>query len=170
MANSDKNLVITPNVNSPTEDPSIVFSGANANNTAQNVTVKALPFDSGTISFEASSGQLLSITNNNTDTIYRVNDIAGIPKIQVDADGVIRLAEYGGRVVIGAGLDNEQSALQVNGNIQATSDISGTLVVRGGVGVTGDLYAADIYSNGTQISGAGAATLEAIIYSVALGG
>jgi hypothetical protein len=168
MANSDKNLVITPNVNSSTEDPSIVFSGADANNTAQNITVKALPFDSGTISFEASSGQLLSVTNNNEDVIYRINDIAGIPKIQVDADGIIRLAEYGGRVLIGPGLDNEQSTLQINGDIDSISSSTGTAVIRGGLGVSGDVYARDIYSNGVQISGAGAATLQAIIYATVL--
>jgi len=168
MANTDKNIIITPNVGSTTDDPEIVFRGADSATAGQEISLKAQPFESGTLSVSASAGQLLTITNNNEDTIYRVNDVAGIPKIQVDANGIIRLAEYGGRVIFGAGLDNEQSTVQINGNVPALSDISGTLVVRGGVGITGNLYAGDIYSNGTQISGAGAATLQAIIYATVL--
>ena len=169
MANSDKNIVVTPNVGSSSDDPKIVFSGANAGTSAQNVSLTAYPYDSGTISFEATSGQLFSVTNDLSETVFSVNDIAGIPKIEVNADGIIKIAEYGGRAIIGQGTDNEQSTLQVNGNVAAISQVSGTLVVRGGVGISGDVYAGDVYSNGELISGAGGATAAAIAFAVALG-
>lgn len=169
MANSDKNIVITPNVGSSTDDPKIVFSGADSATTAQDVSLTGYPFESGTVSFEASSGQLLSVTNDTSNTIFTVNDIAGIPKLEVDADGNVRIVEYGGRTIMGAGVDNESSTLQVNGNVAAISQVSGTLVVRGGVGISGDVYAGDLYSNGELVAGAGGATNAAIVFAVAFG-
>src|SRR6056297_539436 len=132
MANSDKNLVITPNVGSSSDDPKIVFSGADANTAAQNISLTAYPYESGTVSLEASSGQLFSVTNDNSEKIFSVNDIAGIPKIEINGNGQVRLVEYGGRVIVGSGVDNEQSTLQVNGNVTALNQLSGSLVVRGG--------------------------------------
>lgn len=169
MANSDKNVVITPNVNSSTDDPKIVFSGASATSAAQDLSLTAYPFESGTVSFEASRGQLFSVTNDTSNTLFTVNDIAGIPKLEVDAGGNVRIVEYGGRAIIGAGLDNESSSLQINGNVSAISQVSGTLVVRGGVGISGDVHAGDVYSNGELVSGAGAATNAAIVFAVAFG-
>ena len=54
-----------------------------------------------TLSFEGSAGQLFAISNNLTGTIFSVNDISGIPSIEVEDDGEIRFAEFGGYVKIG---------------------------------------------------------------------
>jgi hypothetical protein len=101
MANSDKNILITPNIGSTTDDPKIVFSGADATTGPQNITLKAYSTNSGTLSFEGSAGQLFSITNSLTGTIFSVNDISGIPSIEVIDDGTVKLAEYNGIVKIG---------------------------------------------------------------------
>ena len=115
MANSDKNIVITPNIGQ-TDDPKIVFSGANTSVTAQDISVYAYPTDNGTLSFEGSAGQLFSITNSLTGTIFSVNDISGIPSIEVDDTGTIRLAEFAGNVLIGTATDNGTDKLQVDGS------------------------------------------------------
>ena len=101
MAHSDKNIVITPSIGSTTADPQIVFSGADASTAAQNITLKAYPTSSGTLSFEGSAGQLFSITNSLTGTIFSVNDVSGIPSIEVLDTGTVRLAQYNGNVGIG---------------------------------------------------------------------
>jgi len=101
MANTDKNILITPNIGSSTDDPNIVFSGADASTAAQDISLFVYPASNGTVSFEGSSGQLFSITNDLTGTIFSVNDISGIPSIEVNADGTINLAEFGGNVGIG---------------------------------------------------------------------
>lgn len=171
MANSDKNIVITPNTGSSSNDPTIVFSGADASTSAQNISLTAYPLDDGTLSFDASKGQLLSITNNFENTIFSVNDISGIPNIEVFSSGVVRLAEYNGRVIVGAGADNESSTMQINGNIESTNQITGSLVVRGGIGVSGDINAGSIFSNGVLVNPAGGVSAEeAIAYSVVFGG
>lgn len=99
MALTDKDIVITPN-RGQTADPQIVFSGANANVTAQNITLTTLPTSNGTVSFAGSAGQLFSITNSLSGTIFSVNDVSGIPSIEVFSNGTIRMAQYGGNVEI----------------------------------------------------------------------
>jgi hypothetical protein len=121
MAHSDKNIVITPNVGSTTADPQIVFSGANASLGPQNITLKAYPTSNGTLSFEGSAGQLFSITNSLSGTIFSVNDVSGIPSIEVLDTGVVRIAQYSGNVLIGTATDNGTDKVQVVGNVRATS-------------------------------------------------
>jgi hypothetical protein len=99
MAQIDKNIVITPNIGN-VADPQIVFSGANANVAAQSITLSVLPTSNGTMSFSGSAGQLFSITNSLSGTIFSVNNVSGIPSIEVFANGVISLAPYGGNVNI----------------------------------------------------------------------
>jgi hypothetical protein len=94
MADSDKNIVITPN-RSQTAQPTIVFTGKGN----VPITLKLLDDSNGTMSFEGSAGQLFSINNNlSTGTIFSVNDISGVPMIDVDASGLVRLAPLGGTV------------------------------------------------------------------------
>ena len=100
MANSDKDIVITPNRGSSTADPQIRFSGASSTLGPQNITAYAYPYCSGTVSFEGSVGQLFSIANTMSGTIFSVNDISGIPSIEVTDTGVIRLAPFNGCVTI----------------------------------------------------------------------
>ena len=126
MALTDKNIVITPSIGQ-TADPSIVFSAADASTPAQNITVRVYPTNNGTLSFEGSQGQLFSITNNFTGTIFSVNDISGIPSIEVLDTGEIKLAQYNGFVRIPI-------------TTQATSTNTGALAVGGGVGIGGNLF------------------------------
>ena len=94
MANSDKNIKITPNI-SQTAQPNVVFTGQGN----VPITLKVLDDSFGTLSFEGSAGQLFSVNNNlSTGVIFSVNDISGIPQIDVNADGTIRLAPFGGTV------------------------------------------------------------------------
>lgn len=101
MANTDKDILITPNNGSSSADPKIEFKGADASTSAQTITATAYPTNNGTLSFDGSAGQLFSITNDMTGTIFSVNDVSGIPSIEVDDDGTIRFAEYSGNVGIG---------------------------------------------------------------------
>ena len=66
MAHSDKQILIVPNVGSETDDPKIVFSGADASTTAQNLTLKIIPANQGTLVLSG------------TAEILRVSDITGL--------------------------------------------------------------------------------------------
>lgn len=124
MANSYKNIVITPNIGSSSDDPKIIFSGANTSvNT--DITLKVYPTSGGTLSFEGGTGQLFSISNTMTGTIYSVNDISGIPSIEVIDTGLVKLAQYSGNVAIGKATAN--SKVEIQGDITATSFNGGQL-------------------------------------------
>jgi len=71
------------------------------------------------LNIEGSEGQLFSITNNLTSgSIFSVNDVSGIPSIDVDADGTIQLAPFGSTEYVGIGTTNPTQKLDVNGNIR----------------------------------------------------
>jgi hypothetical protein len=126
MALTDKNIVITPN-NGQSADPKIVFSGADGSTAAQNISVLAYPANSGTLSFESSNGQLLSLTNSLSGTIFSANDVSGIPSIEVTSAGLVKLAQYSGNILIGTGIDDGVTKLQVTGNMA----VSGTITASG---------------------------------------
>lgn len=119
MANTDKNIVITPNIGSTTDYAKIVFSGADASTAPQNLTLRVYPTNGGTLSFEGSSGQLLSIANTMTGTIFSANDISGIPSIEVLDTGLVKLAQYNGSVAINTSTAASGYALTIGGSPSA---------------------------------------------------
>jgi hypothetical protein len=95
MANSDKNILITPATNTGNQ-PTLVFTG----NSAQSITLRAL--DTGSLAFEGSAGQLLSINNSLTGTLFAINDTSGNPIVEVLDTGEIKLGRLGGQVTVGS--------------------------------------------------------------------
>ena len=106
MANTYKNIVITPNTGSTTGDPTIVFSGGDSN-TNTDIILRVYPTSNGTLSFEGNAGQLFSITNDLSNTIFSVNDVSGIPLLEINvASQQITLGQFYGNVGIGTNASN----------------------------------------------------------------
>jgi hypothetical protein len=127
MANSDKNILIQPKTNT-SGNPKIVLTGAN--NTPVTMSVQS----DGSLNFSGSQGQLFSISNSFSGTLFGASDISGIPGIDFDDTGLIRLAPYNGKVIVGASAVNTATAgatatdvLQVTGN----TFTNGTLILAG---------------------------------------
>ncbi len=111
----------------------------------QRITERAYTTNNGSLSWEGSAGQLFSITNNLTSgSIFSVNDVSGVPSIDVDADGRVLLAPYGSNEYVGVGKTNPQAKLDVNGdavvngsvgigttNPQAKLDVRGNALISG---------------------------------------
>jgi hypothetical protein len=113
-------IVITPYTGSTTtgQDPTIKYQGiGNSTDITQRVT------STGSLSFEGSTGQLFSITDSMSGTIYSVNDVSGIPSIEVLDTGLVKIAQYSGNVVLGSATDTGTAKLQVTGAILATGTI-----------------------------------------------
>jgi hypothetical protein len=117
MANSNKNIVITPAIGSSTVDPKIVFSGADASTAAQNITMTVYPANGGTLSIDGSSGQLFSVSNTMTGTLFSVNDISGVPSIEVLDTGVVKIAQYNGSLAVGTGSPTYPVHIVGTGNV-----------------------------------------------------
>ena len=83
--------------------------------TSYHITQKHYTTNSGTLSWEGSAGQLFSITNNLTSgSIFSVNDVSGIPSIDVNANGTVLVAPYGGN--LGVGTISPTAKLHVSGD------------------------------------------------------
>ena len=87
-------------------------------NNTHSITASMLTSD--TLSFSGNAGQLFSLTDSMSGTIFSVNDVSGIPSIEVDDDGTIYLAETSGNILIGTGTDDGSTKLQVDGSIKVT--------------------------------------------------
>jgi hypothetical protein len=120
---------------------------AAGSSTGQHITQNAYELNSGTLSWEGSAGQLFSITNNLTSgSIFSVNDVSGIPSIDVDADGTIQLGPYGGN--IGIGTINPTAKLDVAGDVRVTGgiNVTGVSTFSGGIqgNVTGNVNSSGV--------------------------
>ena len=109
MAN-DKKFVVKNGLT--TQNIAFVDDITDANNTI-NVTM----IGGDTLSFSGDTGQLFSITDSQTGTIFAVNDISGVPSIEVDDDGTVRFAETFGNVLVGTATDDGSNKLQVDGSV-----------------------------------------------------
>lgn len=135
MATSYKNIVITPNTGSNSE-PKIVFSGANTTANTD-IAIYTYPTTNGTLSIEGSAGQLFSVTNSLSGTIFSVNDVSGIPSIEVLDTGTIKLAQYSGNVGIGLSTANAKFHVSGSAIITGSLDLGTPLpLLGGGTGVT----------------------------------
>ena len=57
------------------------------------------------LSFEGTQGQLLSISDNlSSGTIFSVSDVTGLPLIEADASGDVKIGQYGRNVGVGSGI------------------------------------------------------------------
>jgi hypothetical protein len=70
MANTDKNILITPARGSQTVDPNIIFSGANSTVGPSNITATITPAANGSLAFSGSQGNLLVIRNDLSNAVY----------------------------------------------------------------------------------------------------
>ena len=99
---------------------------AAGSSTGQHIVQKAYELSNGALSWEGTAGQLFSITNNLTSgSIFSVNDITGLPFIDVNANGAIQMGVYG-NTNVGLGITNPSQKLDVVGNVRVSGILSST--------------------------------------------
>ena len=95
MANTDKDILITPNVGE-TDEPKIEFKGFDNNPITLRVS------NDNAISFHASLGQILTLnTNTTTGDSFRANDISGMPVISAGLNSIAKLGPFGAKTAVG---------------------------------------------------------------------
>ena len=88
-------------------EPFIDFRATGVPNAIKLTIVSGVVPASGTseLSFEGTHGQLLSISDNlASGTIFSVSDITGLPLVEADASGDVKIGQYGRNVGIGSGV------------------------------------------------------------------
>jgi len=145
MANSDKNILITPNTGSATLNPTIRFTGAN------NTPVTLRTLDNGTVSFEGTAGQLFSISDGLSGTIFSVNDISGIPSIEVLDTGLVKINQYNGSTTIGNLVQNINTTAKTAAYTLALVDANKVIQMNGAFAFTVPLNSTVAYPIGTTI-------------------
>lgn len=134
MANSHKNIVITPATDT-NSDPTITFTGFD-NNSPVRIRVQS----DGSLSFEGTSGQLFGISDSMSGTLFSASDVSGIAGIQLDSSGLVQLNPVYGQTVIGQanvssiGIGNTGDKAQITGDVT----IFGQLKVNDGIVVAED--------------------------------
>ena len=134
----------------------ITYNGVGEINIASYVT-------SGTerLSVDGVNGRLFTVSDIASGSIFSVNDISGLPIIDVNtgATDIIKIGTYGTNALVvndtkvGIGTATPSQALQIVGSqttsgviyatlgTAATSTTTGSLIVTGGVGISGGFYA-----------------------------
>jgi len=121
----------------------VVVSGGTS--TTQHIKIRGYEQDGGALSFEGSSGQLLSISNNLTGTLFAVNNISGLPIVDVNSSGTVSLGISTGNV--GVGTTRPTSKLSVTGDGLFTGVVTATRFFGDGSQLSG------ITASYTQIAG-----------------
>lgn len=135
MANTYKNIVITPNrTSNALAVPVIQFSGGDQTSNTD-IYLRVHTTSNGTLSFDGSVGQLFSISNDLANTLFTVNDVSGIPAMEISANGLITMSEFYGNVAIGRGNVTSGYKLDVNGTINASAVLVNGSPIAGGGGV-----------------------------------
>lgn len=125
MADSDKDIIITPNTGQASSDPNIEFSsGASVAGNPISLTVT----DDGTtttLDFSGNDvGQLFSISNTLDGNLFTVSDTSGIPLIAANSDATVKLNEFAGNLLIGTSTDDGTNKVQISGNAIITGQLS----------------------------------------------
>jgi hypothetical protein len=145
MANSDKNILITPNTGATTANPTIRFTGSD------NVPITLRTLDTATVSFEGSVGQLFSVTNSLTGTIFSVNDVSGIPSIEVLDTGLVKINQYNGSTTIGNLVNNINTTAKTAAYQLTAADANTVIQMNGAFAFNLDTTLA-VLPLGTQIT------------------
>jgi hypothetical protein len=101
MANSDKNIVITPNTGQAAV-PTISFTGFDAVPTSLKVN------SDGSVYFEGTNGELLEVSNTKTGNVLEYGDSSGAPLFQVSDVGSLNATNFdvaGKNKIIGGSME-----------------------------------------------------------------
>ncbi len=142
------NILITPG------SASIQFSGSAAN------TIRLQVEPSGSIAFYGNSGSLFGISDSLSGSLMSVNDISGLPILEVFSDDRVVMGSFNRNTLVVTG-----SRVAIDKAVPTTDlDISGSVFITGSLsmnsgGITGSLFGTSSWAtNATQLNGSSSAT------------
>lgn len=151
------NIIITPG------SASIQFSGS-----ANNDTIRLQVEPSGSVAFYGSSGSLFSIVDQLSGSLMSVNDISGLPVLEVFSDDRVVMGSFNKNTLvvtgskIGIGKSTPNTALDVTGAVNITGSFTST----GSVAIYSGSFTASNGGNTVTIAAGGGS----IVYNSPTGG
>ena len=125
MANSDKDIIITPN-RGQSNDPKIEFSGATAGS-ASTITMIASPKVDGDGTLDIQSSDDVSIaafSELNTGSLMSVTDDSGVTRFDVNETGVVNISQNSGALGLPVGTTTERPEVSYAGYTRWNSSTS----------------------------------------------
>jgi hypothetical protein len=114
---------------------------------ASGINLNILP--DSTLSFESTAGQLFSISDGlASGTIFSVNDISGMPSLEIDATGLVKIAEYDGFLGIGTSQAQYTAKVEI---VYPSGNYKG-LIVRPVTGGTGNMFETQSTAGATLVA------------------
>ena len=107
---------------------SIQFSGS-----ANNDTMRLQVEPSGSVAFYGNSGSLFTITDNLSGSLMSVNDISGLPVLEVFSDDRVVMGSFNKNTLVVTGSRVGIGSTTPNANL----DVSGSVVITGSLFVSG---------------------------------
>ena len=155
------NILITPG------SASIQFSGSAAN------TIRLQVEQSGSIAFYGNSGSLFGITDSLSGSLMSVNDISGLPILEVFSDDRVVMGTFNRNtlVVTGSRIGIDKAVPTADLDISGSVFITGSLSITGSTGLTvsgSASFANDVIMNGVVRNRLNLST-QTTNYTLALG-
>ncbi len=152
--------------------PKVVFTGSGAVDTPITLETRSsyesVSGSGSALLFQGTQGQLFSITDNlSSGVIFSVADIAGLPLIEADASGDVKLGEFGRYVGVGSGVPEYGLDISASGRIQKGIVLSSYIPAV----TTNTLYneGGTLKFNGSSIGGGGVDTYTSGVATYASG-
>ena len=152
--------------------PKVVFTGSGAVDTPITLETRSsyesVSGSGSALLFQGTQGQLFSITDNlSSGVIFSVADIAGLPLIEADASGDVKLGEFGRYVGVGSGVPEYGLDISASGRIQKGVVLSSYVPAV----TTNTLYneGGTLKFNGSSIGGGGVDTYTSGVATYASG-
>ena len=149
MANSDKDILITPN-QGQSNDPKIEFSGATAGS-ASTITMIASSKAAGDGTLDIQSSDNVSIaafSESNTGSLMSVIDDSGVSRFDVSETGVVNISQNTGALGLPVGTTTERPADPLAGHTRWNSTNSAMEIYTGNEWVE---VITDYFPNGSTI-------------------
>ena len=149
MANSDKDILITPN-RGQSNDPKIEFSGATAGS-ASTITMIASSKAAGDGTLDIQSSDSVSIaafSELNTGSLMSVSDDSGVSRFDVSETGVVNISQNTGALGLPVGTTTERPADPLAGHTRWNSTNSAMEIYTGNEWVE---VITDYFPNGSTI-------------------
>jgi hypothetical protein len=155
------NILITPG------SASIQFSGSAAN------TIRLQVENSGSIAFYGNSGSLFGITDSLSGSLMSVNDISGLPILEVFSDDRVVMGTFNKNtlVITGSRIGIDKAVPTADLDISGSVFITGSLIITGSAGLTvsgSASFANDVIMNGVVRNRLNLST-QTTNYTLALG-